>query len=86
MSCTEQCRKPVGQRECHCGACHLTFTGITWFDLHRIGGNCHPVEGLVEKNGLMATKEAHARALQSAAILARLRGISIDKAISDEML
>ena len=25
---------------CHCGACHATFSGLGYFDAHRVGG-CH---------------------------------------------
>jgi hypothetical protein len=28
---------------CHCSACHQSFSGLTLFDLHRVGGHClHP--------------------------------------------
>lgn len=38
-----------GFNTCHCGGCHETFTGITAFDAHRVGGVCSwPVKvGLV---------------------------------------
>ena len=30
-----------GYRTAHCGSgCHLTFTGVTTFDMHRNGGRC----------------------------------------------
>lgn len=29
-----------GTRTSHCGACHVTFGGVTAFDLHRAGGRC----------------------------------------------
>jgi hypothetical protein len=31
----------TGLRACHCGACHLTFTGIRGFDIHRRGSRCN---------------------------------------------
>lgn len=42
-----------GTATCHCGGCHLTFTGITAFDTHRPGGNCTPPDnfGLVRVDG-----------------------------------
>ncbi|WP_431839714.1 hypothetical protein [Gordonia hongkongensis] len=38
-----------GLNECHCGACHLTFSGVTAFDRHRRGRVCNDpsVFGLV---------------------------------------
>lgn len=60
MACTDQCLKPTGPRQAHCAVCHTTFTGPTWFDLHRIGGHCVPVKGLVTIDGLTATPAAHA--------------------------
>lgn len=41
MSCSNECRKPRG-RQAHCGAegCHRTFTGVSTFDQHRVGGKC----------------------------------------------
>lgn len=58
MNCTDTCLKPKG-RQAHCATCHVTFTGPTWFDLHRIGGKCVPITGMVERDGLTATPEAH---------------------------
>lgn len=29
-----------GLNTCHCASCHLTFTGVTAFDLHRRTGRC----------------------------------------------
>jgi len=31
----------TGLRACHCGACHVTFTGVRGFDIHRRGSRCH---------------------------------------------
>jgi hypothetical protein len=30
----------TGLTRAHCSGCHLTFSGITAFDLHRRGGGC----------------------------------------------
>ena len=40
--CTPECRKVTG-RACHCGACHISFTGLTAFDKHRVGDVEHRV-------------------------------------------
>ena len=29
-----------GSRTCHCGACHVTYSGVSHFDRHRKGGLC----------------------------------------------
>lgn len=29
-----------GARTAHCSGCHLSFTGMTTFDMHRNGGRC----------------------------------------------
>ena len=29
------CPPPHGRAECHCAACHLTFSGVSAFDLHQ---------------------------------------------------
>lgn len=40
--CTSDCKAPT-PFQAHCSLCHLTFGGITGFDLHRRGGQCsHP--------------------------------------------
>lgn len=59
-SCRKTCRLPrLRSRESHCTVCHKTFSGPTWFDVHRIGGKCQDIAGMVEKDGLWATKERH---------------------------
>jgi hypothetical protein len=30
----------TGLGVCHCSGCHRTFTGISAFDQHRLGGHC----------------------------------------------
>ena len=42
-----------GRQKCHCGGCHLTFSGLTAFDKHRVGMRClAPGEvGLVARVG-----------------------------------
>jgi hypothetical protein len=54
MTCNEQCRKPTGLRQAHCGVCHRTFTGISTFDQHRRAGVCVRPEhrGMTERQGL----------------------------------
>lgn len=53
MSAPASCRgcdtKWIGLRVCHCSACHVTFTGVTTFDMHQVRGRCkHPTRvGLV---------------------------------------
>lgn len=95
MTCTDNCRRPTGGQS-HCGAdgCHKTFSGVTWFDLHRIGGHCKDIEGLVEKDGMWATPERHAqyegwgerfRQLK-AAKQDSLRGQVIDDVVTDGIL
>ena len=74
MTCTEKCRKPMN-RQAHCSVCHKTFTGSTWFDLHRIGGKCREVAGLVERDGLWTTAEAHATREAWAVKLRQLRAL-----------
>lgn len=33
-----------GNQTCHCGVCHLTFSGVSTFDAHRQPGHClHPL-------------------------------------------
>ncbi len=60
MTCTAECRPPrMNTKEAHCSACHKTFSGVTWLDVHRIGGRCNDVPSLVEVDGLWATKERH---------------------------
>lgn len=41
----------TGLLSCHCGACHVTFTGITAFDAHRVGGVCNDPASLLTKTG-----------------------------------
>ncbi len=72
MSCDENCRKPIN-RQAHCSVCHKTFTGATWFDMHRIGGKCVEVAGLEGRDGLWATPESHATRARWAKHLRELR-------------
>lgn len=52
MPCTSTCHKPRG-RQCHCGVCHKSFSGIRTFDIHRREGTCNLVSWrLTEKNGV----------------------------------
>lgn len=53
MACNPDCRKANG-RQCHCSVCHRTFTGISTFDQHRVGGTCviGPRRVLSEKDGV----------------------------------
>lgn len=48
-TCSGCDNKWTGLSTCHCAGCHRTFTGITAFDHHRVGGKCvDPAErGLV---------------------------------------
>lgn len=40
-----------GTSYCHCRACGHTFTGITAFDTHRLGGKCNDPATLLDKHG-----------------------------------
>jgi len=35
----------------HCSGCHRTFTGVTAFDIHRRGGQCHDPATVLDRNG-----------------------------------
>lgn len=39
MVCRVECVKP-SPAMAHCGACHVTFSGVWAFDVHRRGGQC----------------------------------------------
>lgn len=41
-----------GYNVSHCSVCHRTFSGVTYFDIHRSGDECRDPEviGLVLKN------------------------------------
>ena len=39
MVCTDSCVRPTPS-QAHCSVCHLTFTGIRAFDIHRHQGVC----------------------------------------------
>lgn len=56
MSCTTQCPKLGATRAAHCSVCHLTFSGVRYFDDHRKGRQCKkPASlGLTEKDGVWA--------------------------------
>lgn len=45
MPCTSECVAPT-PAQCHCGACHETFSGITLFDRHRRDGKCLPISAI----------------------------------------
>ena len=46
-SCCRRCGAYwSGYRACHCPTCHNTFGGVTGFDLHRMGGDCRPLENV----------------------------------------
>ncbi len=73
-SCKSTCRSPrINTREAHCTVCHKTFSGPTWFDVHRVRGNCEEVPGLVELDGLWATKERHRNNVKLAEGMAEIR-------------
>lgn len=36
----------TGLASAHCSACHETFTGVTNFDAHRVGGQCRKPPGV----------------------------------------
>lgn len=36
MACTLDCRAP-SISQAHCSACHQTFSGVSYFDMHRTG-------------------------------------------------
>lgn len=37
--CLDTCKKPT-PAQAHCASCHVTFGGVTGFDLHRSNGQC----------------------------------------------
>lgn len=74
MSCTDECHKP-SPFQAHCSVCHRSFTGVTWFDLHRVGGTCRELGDLVEVDGLWATAESHANRELLTARLAKYRSL-----------
>jgi hypothetical protein len=41
----------TGLSACHCGACHRTFSGLSAFDIHCVGGHCNDPATLVKRNG-----------------------------------
>lgn len=46
MTCRPLCVPPT-PTQAHCGTCHHTFSGVSLFDAHRIGGVCHhPPSGI----------------------------------------
>jgi hypothetical protein len=74
--CRPDCLPPRGP-QAHCTVCHLTMSGITYFDAHRIKGRCVSLSnlGLTEVNGLWTTPEAHAaRAATSVRMAGRRPG------------
>lgn len=45
MSCTTTCIQP-SPSQAHCGACHVTFGGVSGFDRHRRDGQCLTPEAI----------------------------------------
>lgn len=45
MTCTTTCVQP-SPSQCHCGACHITFGGLSGFDRHRRDGQCLTPEAI----------------------------------------
>lgn len=42
----------TGGRTCHCGGCHKTFSAVSSFDRHRVGGKCRtPADAGLVRNG-----------------------------------
>lgn len=41
----------TGLIACHCSGCHETFTGLSAFDIHRVGGQCCDPAAIVNKKG-----------------------------------
>jgi len=39
----------TGLNRAHCSACHITFGGVASFDRHRAGGECMPLEDIINK-------------------------------------
>lgn len=70
MACSNGCGDVHGGRA-HCGACHVTFAGVRYFDRHRKDGRClDPAElGLTLKGSVWGT-------VMPTEALARLRGES----------
>lgn len=46
-----------GYSRCHCAACHLTFSGITYFDAHRRNGLCLAPTSIKKKDGAPLMRE-----------------------------
>lgn len=69
----------------HCSVCHSTFTGVTYFDDHRVAGTCwgkpRLVSGqssvshtaLVEQDGVFSTVEGHEARLALTEKMAKAR-------------
>lgn len=58
--CRPECRSPTNSHA-HCTVCHNTFSGVTYFDDHRLNGECiNPAAlGLVKLDGLWASEAGH---------------------------
>ena len=70
MSCTTTCIQP-SPSQAHCGACHVTFGGITGFDRHRRHGQCLTPEAIGHTDngrGVYRLPMTEARAAQLAAM------------------
>lgn len=70
--CQPTCHRPSAS-QAHCSVCHVSMSGVSYFDDHRVNGFCvDPLTlGLVEQDGLWSTPEGHQRrAADSARLLA----------------
>jgi hypothetical protein len=47
----------TGEQRSHCGACHITLSSLTAFEIHRRGLRCNPPEtvGLVARQAKFGT-------------------------------
>lgn len=65
----------VGHLICHCATCHLTFTAVGGFDLHRRGGACHTPDQL-RARGLEPDEHGHWRKPMPPAARERFHGVA----------
>jgi formate dehydrogenase maturation protein FdhE len=56
----------TGLAYAHCAVCHTTYATVRLFDLHRDGGECYELEGVVEFQGVWNTTEGHQKAYAKA--------------------
>lgn len=45
-----------GYNRCHCSACHRTFSGLTYFDMHRRYGKCVDPGSIKKKDGTLVMR------------------------------